>query len=69
MNYFEVERDCLIDSRHLIVFSKGDQLEIAAADNAVRLLLIAGKPIGESVAWYGPIVISTQEVLRIAPSW
>ena len=29
-------------------------------------VLIAGKPIGEPVAWYGPIVINMQEKLRIA---
>jgi redox-sensitive bicupin YhaK (pirin superfamily) len=50
----------------LVVYGNGDELSIAARDGGVRFLLISGKPIGEPVAWGGPIVMNTQEELRSA---
>ncbi len=65
-NYFDLDRDCLIGSGSLVLFSDGDQLAITAESQPVRFLLFAGRPIGEPIAWYGPIVMNTQEELRIA---
>jgi hypothetical protein len=66
VNYFDFERNCLIGPESLIMFDDGDQLTFTTADEAVRFLLVSGKPIREPVAWYGPIVMNTQEELRIA---
>ena len=65
-NYFDLRRDCLIGPESLVMFDDGDQLTFTTTDEAVRFLLVSGKPIRESVAWYGPIVMNTQEELRVA---
>jgi redox-sensitive bicupin YhaK (pirin superfamily) len=64
--YFDMERGPLIGDGHLVLFGDGDHVTIGAEDESVRFLLISGKPIREPIAWYGPIVMNTQEELRIA---
>jgi len=39
---------------------------VQAGDDGIRFLLVSGKPLEEPVAWYGPIVMNTQEQLRQA---
>ncbi len=65
-NYFDMNRKCLCGPENLVLYDDGDELRITTEGKPVRFLLIAGKPIGEPVAWYGPIVMNTQEELRIA---
>lgn len=54
------------DNRSLVLFDRGDEVSIQAGDKGIRFLLVSGKPIEEPVAWYGPIVMNTQEQLRQA---
>ena len=54
------------DDRSLVLFDRGDELEIQAGENGIRFLLVSGKPLQEPVAWYGPIVMNTQQQLRTA---
>jgi hypothetical protein len=65
-NYFDMERSRLLGDRHLVLFGDGDGVSVAAEAEPVRFLLISGKPIGEPIAWSGPIVMNTQEELRTA---
>jgi len=62
----DVKRDSLIGAENLVLFDGGDQVVVSAEDKPARFLLISGKPIAEPVAWHGPIVMNTQEELRIA---
>lgn len=65
VNYFDIQRDPFVGKVNLLLFDDGDQVMVATEGEPVRFLLISGKPIGEPVAWYGPIVMNTQEELRI----
>ena len=50
----------------LVLFDRGDEIVVQAGDQGIRFLLVSGKPIEEPVAWYGPIVMNTQDQLRQA---
>jgi len=54
------------DNRSLILFDSGDEVVVQAGDDGIRFLLVSGKPLEEPVAWYGPIVMNTQEQLQQA---
>jgi len=65
-NYFDMERDPFIHNKTAVLFDDGDQVTVSAQEGEVRFLLISGKPIGEPVAWYGPIVMNREEELSVA---
>jgi hypothetical protein len=65
-NYFDMERDAYIHNGTAVLFGDGDQVTVSSQGEPVRFLLISGRPIGEPVAWYGPIVMNTEEELRTA---
>lgn len=61
----EVRIRDLSGDRTLIRFGSGDEVVVQAGDEGVRFLLISGAPIGEPVAWHGPIVMNTRaEILQ-----
>src|SRR6202044_2990704 len=54
------------DNRSLILFDNGDEVTVQAGEDGIRFLLVSGKPLQEPVAWYGPIVMNTQQQLQQA---
>ena len=50
----------------LVLFDRGDEITVQAGEEGIRFLLVSGKPLEEPVAWYGPIVMNTQQQLRDA---
>jgi redox-sensitive bicupin YhaK (pirin superfamily) len=55
-----------VQNRTLVLFDRGDSLSVDAGDGGIRFLLVSGKPLGEPVAWRGPIVMNTQAELDLA---
>ncbi len=47
----------------VILFGQGDTLVVTAGEEGARFLLLSGKPLGEPIAWRGPIVMNTRDEL------
>jgi quercetin 2,3-dioxygenase len=64
--YFdEAERNAL-KVGDLALLKDGVQIGITTKSSHVRFLLISGKPLRETIAWRGPIVMNTEEELSLA---
>lgn len=56
-----------VPRRHLAVLSSGDCVSLRnSGDKTARLLLVAGAPIGEPIARYGPFVMNTEQEIHQA---
>jgi len=68
-NYFDMidtPRSAMVGAENVVRYGDGDQVIVATEDRPVRFLLVSGKPLGEPVAWGGPIVMNTQAELELA---
>jgi quercetin 2,3-dioxygenase len=50
----------------LAVLGRGEKVELEAGTEGARLVVIAGRPLNEPVAKYGPFVMNTTEEIRQA---
>jgi hypothetical protein len=65
--WLDTERRCVCEPETVALFEhEGDAVQVTTTDKPVRFILVAGKPLGEPIAWYGPIVMNSQEELRTA---
>jgi redox-sensitive bicupin YhaK (pirin superfamily) len=58
--------DAALPKGTLGVLGDGTQVQVAAGDAGAALLLIAGRPLGEPIARYGPFVMNTREEIAQA---
>ena len=50
----------------LAVLSDGDHVVLRAGADGARLIVVAGRPLREPVAWHGPFVMNTADEIREA---
>ena len=50
-----------VEALSVAALGDGDSVAATAGPNGARLLLLAGRPIGEPVAWGGPFVMNSRE--------
>ena len=55
-----------IENRSLVIFDRGDEVVVDSGESGIRFLLVSGKPLGEPVAWAGPIVMNTEAEVQQA---
>jgi redox-sensitive bicupin YhaK (pirin superfamily) len=54
-----------VGPRQLILLRDADALFVSATDD-LRFIFASGRPLGEPIAWGGPIVMNTEQELRTA---
>lgn len=48
------------------LFKDGDRIRLRSGARGAHLLLVSGKPLGEPISWYGPMVMNTHAEIEKA---
>ncbi len=56
----------ILPLQHAGILGDGDYVDIEAGAEPLRLILVAGKPLGEPIVQYGPFVMNTREEIEQA---
>jgi quercetin 2,3-dioxygenase len=63
---FDENRKDPLHSGEGVLFGHGSRLRATTGSSKARFIMISGKPIGEPIAWRGPIVMNTEAELALA---
>lgn len=55
-----------VSAEHVVLLGEGDRVSVRAGEQGLRFLLFSGEPLGEPIAWRGPIVMNTEGELDAA---
>jgi len=63
----KADREIKVSERNTLLFDKeGEKVYFKTGEKPARVIILTGKPIEETIAWYGPIVMNTQDELMEA---
>ncbi len=63
---FDPSSEESLSEKNVVLFDQGTKLWMKVGNDGLRLLLLCGRPLGEPIAWGGPIVMNTHEELNQA---
>ena len=55
-----------VQRNEMALLSHGDSVDITAAEDGARLIIVGGRPLNEPIARYGPFVMNTAEEIHQA---
>jgi quercetin 2,3-dioxygenase len=64
--YFAPEQEKPAAAESLLLYGDGKKISIRSGKPGLRFVLASGRPLRETIAWRGPIVMNTEEELDVA---